>query len=65
MKRFSVAGSAVDTEVMLEAVGSRCARQCRCTVSTGICVERVSVLMADVLVIAMVETSRHVLGVFL
>lgn len=38
---------------------------CRCTVSTGPCVERTSVLMAVVLVIAMVETSKQILRVFL
>lgn len=32
---------------------------CRCTISTGICVERASVLMADVL-----ETSRQIFGFF-
>lgn len=37
---------------------------CRCTVSTDPCAERASVLMADVLVIAMVETSRQIFGVF-
>lgn len=65
IKLFHIASSVVDTEVTLEAIGSHCAGAVQMLSQYWYLGERASILMADVLAIAVEETSRQIFGLFL